>query len=199
MRTEKTDSDPPGNPRGSGFVRSLRILLIVACATAVVGCEFERPPPLDPPPKYEAPNLEDYASEPIDEGSVYESGTVYVPIYSHVYYDRGQPYSLEATLSIRNTDLRSPLYIRSVRYYDSDGTLIRDEVDRLIRLGPLGTIDFVVGSRDSTGGSGANFIVEWLATERIDPPLIEAVMAAGRGRHAIAFRAPGRTLSVSAE
>lgn len=41
--------------------------------------------------------------------------TVYVPVYSHVYFGDGKPYLLTTTLSIRNTDMvrgiRSPRYL----------------------------------------------------------------------------------------
>jgi hypothetical protein len=118
-----------------------------------------------------------------------------VPIYSHVYYDKGRPYLLEATLSIRNTDIQRPVYIRSVRYYDTKGELVKRYVDRLIQLGPLETIEFLVEAHDTTGGSGANFIVEWLATDRIDEPLIEAVMVGSSGTQGISFSRSGLNLS----
>ena len=39
--------------------------------------------------------------------------TVYVPIYSHIYSGvKGRPFDLAATLSIRNTNLKSPERLR---------------------------------------------------------------------------------------
>ena len=61
-------------------------------------------------------------------------------------------------------------------------------VDRLIRLKPLQTIEFLIERRDATGGSGANFIVVWHApNERAHAPLIEAVMVGRSGTNAISF------------
>ena len=56
--------------------------------------------------------------------------TVYVPIYSHIYHynSQEQVMNLSATLSIRNTDLTNSIIITSVRYYDSDGKLIRQDI-----------------------------------------------------------------------
>ena len=41
---------------------------------------------------------------------------VYVPIYSHAYYQGGAPYLLESTLSIRNVDPKKPVYLSYVKY-----------------------------------------------------------------------------------
>ena len=87
--------------------------------------------------------------------------TIYVPIYSHIYYENRQKYfDLAATLSIRNTDLTSPMIVTAVRYYDSNGKLIRQYIERPIQLDALASTDFVVDRNDTSGGSGANFIVE---------------------------------------
>ena len=49
--------------------------------------------------------------------------TVYVPIYSHIYSGlKGKPFSLAATLSIRNTDPKHPIMLVSVKFYDSEGS-----------------------------------------------------------------------------
>ena len=68
-------------------------------------------------------------------------------------------------------------------------------MDRLIRLGPLATIEFLVEAQDTTGGSGANFIVEWVATEDIDEPLIEAIMVGFSGTQGISFSRTGVPLA----
>ncbi len=147
-----------------------------------------------PPPRYQAPDLEARVAEPIPESDVALRQAVYVPVYSHVYYRSGRPYLLETTLGIRNTDPRRPLYVESVRYYDTQGKLVRAYVDRLIRVEPLETLEFLVEVQDTTGGSGANFLVEWLANEPVEEPLIEAVMVGTTGTHAISFRSTGRPI-----
>ena len=59
--------------------------------------------------------------------------TVYVPIYSHIYSGvKGRPFDLAATLSIRNTNTRSPITLVSVKYYDSDGKLVEDYLKKCI-------------------------------------------------------------------
>lgn len=120
--------------------------------------------------------------------------TVYVPVYSHIYIHEGDPYSLTATLSIRNTDFSSPLHVNAVRYYDSNGKLVESYLERPLRLGPLATTEFLVEERDIRGGSGANFVVEWVSQEFVTEPVIEAVMIGATSQQGISFVCPGRVV-----
>ncbi len=147
-----------------------------------------------PPRSYTPPDLSEYAAPPISDEKVVRSQTVYVPVYSHVYYDGGRPLLLEATVSIRNTSSSDQVYIRSVRYFDTDGALIDQYVDQPIMLKPLQTIDFVVPKRDSSGGSGANFLVDWFATEQNVEPLIEVVMMGNSGSFATSVLTEGKNV-----
>ena len=142
----------------------------------------------EPPRSYSPPNLDKYGVKGVTVESLPVHQASYVPVYSHIYYDGGRPYLLEATLSIRNVDPRQPVYVSAVEYYDTDGKLSKTQVDRLIKLEPLQTIDFLVERHDVTGGSGANFIVEWhTTTPGTHAPLIEAVMVGRSGTNAISF------------
>jgi hypothetical protein len=150
-----------------------------------------------PPRNFEPVDLEKYAAKNVTMDSMTVSETVYVPVYSHIYYDHGRPYPLETTLSIRNTDLKDPIFIRSVEYFDTQGKRVKKNVDRLIRLGPLGTLEFLVETRDSSGGSGANFIVEWSSQIQTERPIIETVMVGTVGASGICFSRSGRALASS--
>jgi len=142
----------------------------------------------EPPRSYTPPNLDGYAATDVSIGSLPVHQAAYVPVYSHIYYDGGRPYLLETTLSIRNVDPKQPVYVSAVEYYDTHGKLSKKQVDRLIKLNPLQTIEFLVERHDVTGGSGANFIVEWhAATKDTHAPLIEAVMVGRSGTNAISF------------
>lgn len=148
-----------------------------------------------PPRRFEPVDLAKYAAGDAPPGSMAISEAVYVPVYSHIYYDHGRPYPLETTLSIRNTDRKMPIFIRSVYYYDTRGKLIKKNVTQMIRLAPLETIEFLVETKDASGGSGANFIVEWSAQEQTDKPIIETVMVGKLGTTGIGFTRSGQTLS----
>jgi hypothetical protein len=121
--------------------------------------------------------------------------TIYVPIYSHIYHqDEKRTFDLAATLSIRNTDLNNPLVITSVQYYDSDGKLIRKYIERPIEIAALASVDFFVDTTDTSGGSGANFIVEWVAQTEISEPAIESIMIGSSLQQGISFISPGRVI-----
>lgn len=122
--------------------------------------------------------------------------TIYVPVYSHIYYrDKRRVFNLTATLSIRNTDAQVPLELVAVRYYNSAGEHVRDYVAAPRSLGPLASLEFVVDEEDTSGGSGANFIVEWQAGAAVTPPVVESVMISTAASTGISFVSPGRVLA----
>jgi hypothetical protein len=112
---------------------------------------------------------------------------VYVPIYSHIYAKGGKPFLLEATLSVRNTDPNEDITLASARYYDTNGKLIRDYLEKPMLLKPMATAEFLVAQKEIEGGSGANFIVEWVSDTKVNQPVIEAVMIGIEGQTSISF------------
>ena len=132
----------------------------------------------------------------LDKTKVVMGQTVYVPIYSHIYHynSQDQVMNLSATLSIRNTDLTNSIIITSVRYYNSDGKLIRQDIKSPVELKPLASTDFFIAADDTSGGSGANFIVEWVAEKTVYEPVIEAVMISTSSSQGISFVSPAKIL-----
>ena len=127
---------------------------------------------------------------------IVEGQIVYVPVYSHNYADSGKPHLLETTLSIRNLDPNHPIYVKSVQYFDTEGALVKEYLGSEMRLNPLATGEFLVEKQDTSGGSGANFIVAWDAEEPVYEPLIEAVMVGFSEARSISFTSSGRALIV---
>ncbi len=126
--------------------------------------------------------------------------TVYVPVYSEILYGNlgssGKPSRMpvSAMLSIRNVDEAASITVRSVRYYDSAGKLLREFLDQPLTLGPLATTEVFVEHKDMSGGTGANFLVVWQASRPVNPPIVEAVHAYFFGNQSIAFVSPGRPI-----
>ena len=121
--------------------------------------------------------------------------TFYVPIYSHIYSGvKGRPFDLAATLSIRNTNLRNPITLVSVKYYDSDGKLVEDYLSQSKQLKALVTTRYIITEGDKTGGSGANFIVVWKSDQKVNPPIIEAVMIGTHSGQGISFVSRGQVI-----
>ena len=116
------------------------------------------------------------------------SQTLYVPIYSHIYSGmKGRPFDLAATLSIRNTDPKYPITVVSITYYDSDGKLVKDYLTAPVPLKPLQSTRYIITEGDRTGGSGANFIVKWKASRKVNPPIVEGVMIGTSSGQGISF------------
>jgi hypothetical protein len=125
---------------------------------------------------------------------------VYVPVYSHIQHgnldDKGQPMTLllSSMLSIRNTDPHHGLVVNSARYYDTSGKVLREFVSTPIKLAAMASTEFFVENKDKSGGSGANFIVEWSADKPLNPPIIETINAYFFGTQSFAFTSPGRPI-----
>ena len=121
--------------------------------------------------------------------------TIYVPAYSHIYSgSRERPFLLTVTLSIRNVDPKNPVSITVADYYETQGRLLNKYVDRPVTLKPLESIRYVVPEKNNTGGSGANFIVEWKAAKPVNPPIVETVMIGTQGQQGISFTSRGREI-----
>jgi len=122
--------------------------------------------------------------------------TVYVPAYSHIYHGikKPTPFYLTVTLSIRNTDPRNPLVLKSVRYYDTEGKMLREYTPTPVLVPPLGTKEFIIMQFDKEGGSGANFLLDWKSTAPVTNPIVEAVMIGTSSNQGISFLTDGQVI-----
>ena len=126
--------------------------------------------------------------------NIISSQTVYVPIYSHINRSSGAPQLLEATLSIRNSDPKNSITLTSAQYYDTEGKQLQDYYKKPMILKPLQSTEILIEKKDARGGSGANFIVEWVSDIPVYEPVIEAIMV-GNSNNSVSFKSTGRPLS----
>jgi hypothetical protein len=118
--------------------------------------------------------------------------TVYVPCYSHIYHGvKTSPFYLTVTLSVRNIDLKRSMYLASVDYYDTEGKMIRSYITNPELLPPLMTKEYIVDLVDTSGGSGANFIVRWSSEAIMNAPIIESVMVGTGSQQGVSFTSRG--------
>ena len=168
------------------LVIMLSILALTACASQQAERQLASPTATVPAEAKAAPEK--------DENQVVGQ-TIYVPIYSHIYVrDKSRVINLTATLSIRNTDAKHPIRITSARYYGTDGAQVREYISEPLRLAPMASTDFVVAEDDTSGGAGANFIVEWSASVEVTEPVVEAVMISTASQQGISFVSAGRVI-----
>lgn len=131
-----------------------------------------------------------YVNEKISDSSLVHK-KVYVPIYSDIYRkSRSESTLLTATLSIRNTSEKDSLFLKRVDYFNTKGDLVRHYLKSTIFLNPLETIDYVIEERDTLGGSGANFIIEFYGKEHLTP-VFQAVMIGGLANRVFSFTTEG--------
>ena len=137
------------------------------------------------------------AVAPVGSGdlSIVTSQKLYVPAYSEVYSASGDhTWGMTVTLSIRNTNVDKPIFIGSVKYFDTNGQLVTEYVESPLRLAPMATIEYVIARNDDRGGTGANFIVRWGAEELVFEPVVEAVMISAAGTQGLSLLSPARVL-----
>lgn len=127
--------------------------------------------------------------------------SLYLPIYSHLYHGDVNPRTgkpsetlVSTHVSIRNTDPAAGLKIVSARYYNTDGKLLREFLPKPQAIPPLGTYELYVPRSDSSGGSGANFIIDWIADKPTNPPLVEALHADIREARTLLFVTTARPI-----
>ncbi len=138
----------------------------------------------------QAPTLSATEPLPLTTGQM-----VYIPAYSHIYHgNKETPLLLSVTLSIRNIDPNNSLTVTAVNYHETQGPLVKQFIKEALILGPLGSERFVVPQKDNTGGSGANFIVEWRSEKPINPPIIESVMIGTQSQLGISFTSRGQAI-----
>jgi hypothetical protein len=153
----------------------------------LVGCT---PPQAAPPPPTQLKPAKLDSTVKIVAGQ-----TVYVPIYSNIYmWDQNRKMDLTAILSVRNTDQTNPIVITSVNYFDDNGKLLHRYLEQPGELGTMSSTSFVVNQEDRRGGSGASFVIEWVAPKEVSAPVIESVMINTSGNQGISFVSPGRVI-----
>lgn len=124
-----------------------------------------------------------------------EGQTIYVPVYSHVYYgDQARTLNLTVTLNIRNTDATQAITVNSVKYLNSSGKLLQEYVPQPIQLDPLNSTVFHVKESDVAGGAAASFIIKWHAKEKVNAPIIEAIMIGAMANQGISFTERGQVI-----
>ena len=100
-------------------------------------------------------------------------------------------------LSIRNTDPKQSIRVKSIKYYDTEGRFVRDYPAGAKKLGAFAGIDVFIEHKDIEGGTGANFVVEWDADEPVNAPIVETVHTFFQGPSAMVFVSPAQALHVS--
>lgn len=128
-----------------------------------------------------------------------KSNYTYVPAYSQVHSMNSEEESayvnLSITLSVRNTDMEHGLIIKSVKYFNNAGELVKDYISEPIEISAMGSESYFVPAKDRSGGIGANFLIEWTSEQDVNTPYIEALMFGGYGNYGYSWSSMGQIVT----
>ncbi|NJR12673.1 DUF3124 domain-containing protein [bacterium] len=162
-----------------------RVFTALAVLLLLAGCQTATP--------NTAPLIPTLPPVALTDLSIVTGQTVFVPAYAEIFYGSDDDtLPLTTTLAIHNADPRHTIVVSSIRYYDTDGTLVREYVETPIELKPMATTAIVVEPPTTSGGWGTNFLVEWGAETPVYAPVIEAVMVSRQGTEGVSFISEGR-------
>jgi hypothetical protein len=171
------DPDPKARddtPR-RGLILPILSSIAAVVLIAMLGLVANRLYEIEEQISYRPPTgLETSAAMPADVAA--RGHAVYVPAYSHIYTRGGEALLLDVVLSARNTDPEHPIRLDHIRYFGTDGALIRELAAEPLVLGPLQTATYLVEGSDRRAGAGANFLIEWSAQDAVNRPIFEAIM-----------------------
>ena len=124
--------------------------------------------------------------------------TVYLPVYTYVYVEgRALTFPVTPTLSLRNTDPANPITIVSAKCYSPTGKLVRDYLEKPIKLDPLNSVKYPVKETEFKESGGPCFLITWKADREVNAPMVTCISIGSRGQQGISFVSEGRPISTS--
>ncbi len=131
----------------------------------------------------------------IPEGGVRKvrGQVLYMPIYSNLPYMEKKNYDISAFLAVHNTDPKQQIKITKVIFFNTDGNVVKQFLSEERLLAPLATAIFAISKKDQSG-TGANFLVEWIADQPVNEPLIESIMTDLSGTVGFSFSSLGKII-----
>ena len=81
-----------------------------------------------------------------------------------------------------------------VDYHGEDGQVLRSLLESPLELAPFQSKTVLIPINDTSGGVGANFIVEWTSGSPALSPIAEAIMTSGSGGPGPSFTTRGRVI-----
>jgi hypothetical protein len=120
--------------------------------------------------------------------------SVYLPIYAYVRYgdkDAIKAEEVSTLISVRSTEPERSLTLLSLRYYNTDGKMLRELISSPRVLKPFQTAEFFIERKDVEGGSGASAVLRWKADEPVNPPLVQSLHIEVKYNRALSFTTEG--------
>jgi len=175
-------------------MRAAKIILVLLLAVTMLSCGSDGPKESKKGQTLPTQSFNPDTLKIPDKGGRKLKGQVlYMPIYSNIPSEYKEPRSLNGFIAIHNTDLKNQIKITKVDFFNTEGKLRQSFVTNEQQLPPLATAIFTI-SREDQSGIGANFIVEWIAEQSVNIPLVETVMTDQSGTLGLSFLSSGRII-----
>lgn len=124
-----------------------------------------------------------------------ERGQTYLSVYSEIYsMTMHRTHDLTATISLRNTSAEDSIFITHAEYFNTAGKSLRNYFEKPIYLRPMETVEIIIDEHDRQGGSGANFIFDWVKKPNSPEPLFEGVMITTSAQLGLSFTTTGQRI-----
>lgn len=115
-------------------------------------------------------------------------GQSYLSVYSQMYsFTQHKKYNLTGMVSLRNVSESDTIYLTKADYFNTHGTKVRTYFDYPIFVLPMETLEIVIAQKDVEGGTGSNFLIDWVIPADCPEPLFEGVMNSIEGNQGVSF------------
>lgn len=131
----------------------------------------------------------------VNDSLLKNSGSTYLSVYSQIYsLTEHRTHNLTATISMRNVSRTDTIYLKTADLYDTHGDLVKKHIDFPVFLKPLETLEIVIKESDRSGGTGGNFVFDWVTPNNAPEPLFEAIMISTMGQQGLSFSTQGKRI-----
>ncbi len=121
--------------------------------------------------------------------------TLYVPSQTS-FFSRAEYFvPVNPTVFIHNADQNNPINLVRIDFYDTGGKLVKKFLDQPRKLNANAAMRINIKEllKDEEG-SGAHFIIQWQAENKVVDPLVQTWFAAALGTRGYAFTSPARVI-----
>ena len=121
--------------------------------------------------------------------------TLYVPSYTSFIGGGGHAFEAKPTIFIHNTDQNNPINIVRIDFYNTDGKLVEKYLQQPKKLNAntatrINVKELLKGEE----GSGAHFIIQWQAENKVVEPLVQTWFVGAVGTRGYSYTSPARII-----
>jgi len=128
------------------------------------------------------------------EVKLVKSQTFYVP--SNTSQIAGShSFDVKPVIFIHNTDQNNPINIVRIDFYNTNGVLVEKYLEKPLKLNANSATRINVKERiPGEEGSGAHFIIQWQAENKVVAPIVEVWFIGAVGTRGYSFTSQGRII-----